>query len=203
MSLTGVILALYVFSHVLGNLLIFLGRDPINTYGILLHSHPALLWIARSILLITVLIHIATGTRLWWLGRHKARPVAYLQRKHVPPGYASRTMMRSGAIILIFVIFHILHLTSGSIGLPFHERDIYFNVIEGFCIPWVSALYILAMVFLGMHLYHGLWTFFPILGLCDPRLSRMLKRAAHILAVLIAAGFISIPVAVLAGWLGP
>jgi|SRR6185437_9686489 len=160
MSATGIVLYLYVFSHLLGNLLIFLGRGQINADGILLHSHPAMLWMARSVLLIAVLIHIATGTRLWWLGRHTARPVPYYRRKHVPPGYASRTMMRSGMVILIFVFFHILHLTTGSIGLPFHERDIYANVVAGFRIPWVSLGYIIAMVFLGMHLYHGLWTIF-------------------------------------------
>ncbi|MFZ0594843.1 MAG: succinate dehydrogenase cytochrome b subunit [Bryobacteraceae bacterium] len=203
MSATGVVLYLYVFSHLLGNLLIFSGRGPINAYGILLHSHPVMLWTARSVLLIAVLIHIATGTKLWWLGRHTARPIPYARRKHVPPGYASRTMMRSGMVILIFVIFHILHLTTGSIGLPFHELDIYGNVTAGFHIVWVSIVYAVAMVFLGMHLYHGLWTIFPLFGLSHPRLTRILKWPAHIFAIAIAAGFISIPVAVLAGWLGP
>lgn len=203
MSATGVVLYLYVVSHLLGNLIIFLDRGQINAYGILLHSHPVMLWTARSLLLIAVLLHIATGTKLWWFGRHTARPIPYARRKHVPPGYASRTMMRSGAIILLFVIFHILHLTTGSTGLPFHEHDIYANVTAGFRIPWVSAVYLIAMVFLGMHLYHGLWTIFPLLGLSDPRLTRILKWVTHLFAISIAAGFISIPVAVLAGWLRP
>lgn len=162
MSVTVIILYLYVFSHLFGNLIIFLGRGQINAYGILLHSHPVMLWIARSVLLIAVLLHIATATRLWWLRRHMARPIAYLKRRHIPAGYASRTMMRSGMVILIFVVFHILHLTTGSTGLPFHERDIYANVTAGFSIPWVSAVYVSAMVLLGMHLYHGLWTIFPL-----------------------------------------
>ena len=203
MVATGVVLYLYVFSHLFGNLLIFLGRGQINAYAVLLHSHPAMLWTARSVLLIAVLIHIATGARLWWLGRHTARPIPYSRRKHVPPGYASRTMMRSGTVILIFVVFHILHLTTGSIGLPFHELDVYGNLIAGFRMKWLSIVYVTAMVFLGMHLYHGLWTIFPLLGVCDPRLTRILKWLAHIFAISIAAGFISIPIAVLAGWLSP
>jgi succinate dehydrogenase / fumarate reductase cytochrome b subunit len=88
-SATGVVLYLYVFSHLLGNLLIFSGPGRINAYGIWLHSHPVMLWAARSVLLSAVLIHIATDTKLWWLRRHAARPIPYARRKHVPPGYAS------------------------------------------------------------------------------------------------------------------
>jgi succinate dehydrogenase / fumarate reductase cytochrome b subunit len=122
-------------------------------------------------------------------------------KKDVPAAYASRTMMRSGNVILIFVIFHILHLTTGSLGLPFRELDVYGNLTAGFHVLWVSIFYIVAMVFLGMHLYHGLWTIFPLLGVSHPRYTRMLKWAAHFFAILIAGGNISIPVAVLAGWL--
>ncbi len=82
----------------------------------------------------------------------------------MPPGYTSRTMMRRETMILIFVISHILHFTTGSIGLPFRERDIYANVTAGFRMVWASIVYAVAMVFLGMHLYHGLWTIFPLLG---------------------------------------
>jgi succinate dehydrogenase / fumarate reductase cytochrome b subunit len=107
-------------------------------------------------------------------------------------------MMRSGTIILLFVNFHILHLTTGSIGLPFHELDIYGNVTAGFHIVWVSIAYAVAMVFLGVHHYHGLWTIFPLLGGIPSPVNRILKWPAHVFAIAIAAGFISIPIAVLA-----
>lgn len=201
MATTGAFLYLYVFFHLLGNLQVYLGREQINAYAIFLHSHYAMLWAARTLLLAAVLLHITIGANLWWLGRHAARPIPYFMKKDVPPAYASRTMMRSGSMILVFVIFHILHLTTGSLGLPFRELDVYGNLTAGFHVPWVSIFYIVAMVFLGMHLYHGLWTIFPLLGVSHPRYTRMLKWAAHVFAILIAGGNISIPVAVLAGWL--
>ena len=202
MAVTGVFLYLYVLSHLIGNLQIYLGREEINAYARFLHSHYAMLWTARVMLVAAVLIHISFGIRLWWLGRHVARPEPYFMKKDVPPAYASRTMMRSGSVILVFVVFHILHLTTGSLGLPFHELDVYGNVTAGFRILWVSLLYVVSMVFLGMHLYHGLWTIFPLLGLSHPRYTRALKWVAHTFAVLVSAGFISIPLSAALGWLG-
>ncbi len=201
MAVTGLTLYLYVLGHLLGNLQVYLGRDQINGYARLLHSHSVLLWIARALLLAAVLIHIAVGVRLWWLGRHTARPKPYFMKKDVPPAYASRTMMRSGAVILVFVVFHVLHLTTGSLGLPYRELDVYGNLTRGFHIVWVSMVYIVAMLFLGMHLYHGLWTMFPLLGVSHPRYTRILKPFAHTFAILVAAANISIPLAVLSGWL--
>ncbi|MDQ2947574.1 MAG: succinate dehydrogenase cytochrome b subunit [Acidobacteriota bacterium] len=201
MAVTGLTLYLYVLGHLLGNLQVYLGRDQINGYALLLHSHSVLLWTARVLLLAAVFIHITVGVRLWWLGRHTARPIPYFMKKDVPPAYASRTMMRSGAVILVFVIFHVLHLTTGSLGLPYRELDVYGNLTRGFHIVWVSMVYIAAMLFLGMHLYHGLWTMFPLLGVSHPRYTRILKPFAHTFAILIAAANISIPLAVLSGWL--
>lgn len=201
MAVTGLTLYLYVLGHLLGNLQVYLGRDQINGYARLLHSHSVLLWIARALLLAAVLIHIAVGVRLWWLGRHTARPKPYFMKKDVPPAYVSRTMMRSGAVILVFVVFHVLHLTTGSLGLPYRELDVYGNLTRGFHIVWVSMVYIVAMLFLGMHLYHGLWTMFPLLGVSHPRYTRILKPFAHTFAILVAAANISIPLAVLSGWL--
>jgi len=201
MAFTGLVLYLYVLDHLLGNLQVYMGRNQINGYARLLHSHSVLLWTARALLFAAVLIHITLGVRLWWLGRHTARPKPYFMKKDVPPAYASRTMMCSGAVILVFVVFHVLHLTTGSLGLPYRELDVYGNLTRGFHIIWVSVVYIVAMVFLGMHLYHGLWTMFPLLGVSHPRYTRILKRFAHTFAILIAAGNISIPLAVLSGWL--
>lgn len=198
-AVTGIVLYLYILGHLAGNLLIYGGSSAINGYARMLHASALLLWSARVILLVAVVLHIGLSVRLWWLNKHSARPIGYVKKKNVPPAYVSSRMIWSGAIIALFVVFHIRHLTLGSTGLPFHELDAYGNLVGGFRIGWVAAVYIVAMIALSMHLYHGFWSLFQSLGLGHPRHNRRLKYAAHGLAILIAAGFISIPVMVLLG----
>ena len=200
MAVTGCVLFGYVLAHLLGNLQVYLGRGQINRYAELLHSHPALLWAARIVLLAVVGLHIVTAILLWLLKR-KTRPVDYLRKDRVPPGYASRTMLWTGPLIGAYVLYHVLHLTVGSIGLPFQPLDAYDNIVGGFRIPVVSGAYIAAMVVLSLHLYHGLWSMFQTLGVSHPRYTPLIKRFAAGLAVLVSASFISIPVAVLAGFI--
>ena len=201
MAVTGLILFTYVLAHLIGNLQIYLGREQINAYAEFLHSKPALLWIARLVLLTVVSLHIVTSIQLWLLKR-KARPVGYVKEDDPPAGYASRTMLWSGPIIAAFVVFHILHLTTGSVSLPFRELDVYDNVVNGFRIVPVSIAYIVAMALLCLHLYHGVWSMFQSLGISHPRYTPLLKRLSAIVAIFIAAGNISIPVAVLTGFIG-
>ena len=204
MALTGVILFGYVVAHLLGNLQIFLGPDQINAYAAGLHN-PAiagLLWGARSVLLLAVILHIAASIQLWKLKRD-ARPVAYVKKDDAAATYASRTMEWSGPIVLAFIIFHVLHLTVGAV-VPIKEvspnhPDVYANVIAGFSNPLISGFYILAMILLCMHLYHGLWSMFQSLGFSHPRYTPKLKTGAAIFAILIALGNCSIPFAVMAG----
>jgi succinate dehydrogenase / fumarate reductase cytochrome b subunit len=198
MAATGAILAGYVVAHLLGNLQIFLGRAQINSYAGLLHSHPVLLWIARIVLLSAVTLHIVTALQLWLLNR-AARPIGYVRSHRLPPGYASRTMLWTGPLLALYVVYHVMHLTLGDVGLPFRELDAFDNVVNGFRVPAVSAVYIAAMVILAMHLYHGIWSVFQSLGVSHPRYTPWLKRLSAGIAVLVAAGFISIPAAVLAG----
>lgn len=198
-AVTGIILYIYVLAHLAGNLLIYGGPSTINGYARLLHASAGLLWTARAILFIAVVLHIIISTQLWWLDKHVARPIGYVKKKNVPPAYASSRMMWTGPAIALFVIFHILHLTTGSTGLPYHEFDAYGNLVGGFRIGWVAAIYIVAMLALSMHLYHGFWSLFQSLGVSHPRRNRNLKYTAHVLAIVIAAGFISIPVVVLIG----
>jgi len=199
MAVSGGILYLYILGHLAGNLLIYGGRDALNNYAHLLHARPPLLWTARIVLLAAVGVHIVTSIQLWWLNKHVARPIGYVRKKDVPPAYASGTMMWSGPIIAFFVIFHVLHLTTGSVGLPFRELDAYGNVVGGFRIAWVGAIYVVAMSLLSMHLYHGFWSLFQSLGVSHPPLNRRLKYIAHGLAIAIGAGFNSIPIMVLTG----
>ena len=198
MAVTGCILFGYVLAHLLGNLQVYVGRAQINRYSELLHSQPALLWVARIVLLTAVGFHIVTAIQLWLLKR-QARPVDYVRYSHVPPGYASRTMLWTGPLIAAYVVYHVMHLTLGSVGLPFRELDAFDNVVGGFLVLPVSIAYIAAMIALSWHLYHGLWSMCQSLGVSHPRYTPLLKRASAGLAILIAAGFISIPAAVLTG----
>jgi succinate dehydrogenase / fumarate reductase cytochrome b subunit len=204
MAVTGVILFGYVVAHLLGNLQIFGDPDQINRYAAFLHNpaNAGALWGARIVLLAAVILHIVASVQLWKL-KGDARPVAYVKKADPAASYASRTMMWSGPIVAAFVIFHVLHLTVGAV-LPLqeigpNEPNVRANVIAGFMNPAVSAFYILAMILLCMHLYHGLWSMFQSLGFSHPRYTPKLKKGAAIFAILIAIGNCSIPIAVMAG----
>jgi succinate dehydrogenase / fumarate reductase cytochrome b subunit len=204
MALTGVILFGYVVAHLLGNLQIYGDPEQINKYAAFLHNpaNAGLLWVARGALLVAVIMHIVASIQLWKL-KSDARPVAYVKKDDAAATYASRTMMWSGPIVAAFVIFHVLHLTVGAV-LPLqeigpNEPNVRANVIAGFSNPAVSAFYILAMILLCMHLYHGLWSMFQSLGFSHPRYTPRLKKGAAIFAILIAIGNCSIPIAVMAG----
>jgi succinate dehydrogenase / fumarate reductase cytochrome b subunit len=205
MAVTGVILFGYVVGHLLGNLQIYSSdHDKINRYAAALHDPnlAPLLWGIRALLLVSVLVHIVAAAQLWWLNC-AARPVRYVKKDDVPASYAARTMVWSGPIIAAFVIFHVLHLTVGSV-LPLQELgpnqpNVRANVILGFQQPVIAAAYIFAMLLLCLHLFHGVWSLFQSVGVSHPRHTVWLKRLAAISAFAIAIGNISIPVAVLTG----
>jgi succinate dehydrogenase / fumarate reductase cytochrome b subunit len=201
MAVTGLILFGFVFVHMLGNLQMFLhDHEAINRYGKFLREmlHGGGIWIARAVLLASVALHIWASwslTRTNW----KARPIAF---KVVTPDastYASRTMRWSGPIILLFVVYHLLHFTVGSVHPAFVEGDVYRNVIVGFSVWPVAAVYIVAMTALGLHLHHGAWSMLQTLGASHPRWDRSRNTAAKLFTVIVVLGFISVPLAVLAG----
>ena len=202
MAVTGAILFLFVLGHLLGNLQVFDGPARINAYGRFLKSTGELLWIVRGTLLVAVLLHIVATVQLWLLNR-KARPVDYKVKKSVASNYADRTMYWSGPIIFAFVILHILEFTTGNLHpqSTFSDGDIYTNIVSGFSVWYISAWYIFSMILLGFHLRHGLWSAFQSLGMNHPRHTPKLKQAALWITILIVAGYISIPISVLAGWL--
>jgi len=182
------------------NLQIYEGPRKLNQYAALLRSMPALLWAVRAVLLGMVLLHIWSSIQL--AARNiGARPVGYRTKKAVSSSYASRTMYWSGPIILAFVIYHLLDFTFGQVNPHFIPGDVYGNVVASFQLAPVAAFYIIAMLLLCLHLYHGLWSMFQSLGIAHPRYTPMLRRGAAVVATLIAVGNISIPVAVLAGWI--
>lgn len=201
MAVTGCILILFVIGHLLGNLLIYAGPARFNAYASFLHFDETLLWIISLLLLLAVLLHIDAAVQLA-LRNRKARPVGYSRKEAIRSSYASRTMYWSGPIVLAFIIFHLLEFTAGCIhpGSRFIPGDPYHNVVAGFSVWWISVWYIIALVLLGLHLRHGLWSMLQSFGLPHSRARELvLKRLALWIAVILMAGYISIPISVLTG----
>lgn len=196
---TGIILVGYLITHVLANLLVFAGPDRINRYAQLLHASGAALWGARLVLLVAAVLHIVAATQLALRSR-AARPQPYASgREPQVSTLASRTIRVGGALILVFLIYHILHFTTGSAHPDFIELNPYHNVTTGFRNPVVAAVYLAAMVLVGLHLYHGVWSSGRSLGLSQPSPNPLHRRLALGLAVFIWLGFTAI---VVAGFLG-
>ena len=198
MAVTGLILFGFLVLHMLGNLQVFLGPEAMNRYAESLHANPTLLWAARFILLVSVFLHIWASIELAML-KKEARPVGYIKAGNVQASYASRTMMWSGPIIAAFVVFHLLHLTTGAVHPNFVELRAYENVVNGFRVIPVTIAYIVAMALVGTHLSHGIWSVFQSLGFSHPRYTPMIKTFAAVFSWILIAGFISAPVAVVAG----
>jgi succinate dehydrogenase / fumarate reductase cytochrome b subunit len=204
MAVTGVVMFGYLIGHVTGNMLIFKGPAAINAYSQFLHESKGLLWGTRVLLLAAVVVHLWATIRFVGL-RNEARPVAYDVK--VPHGstWAARTMFWSGPVIALFIVYHILHLTTGTVHPSFHANpethhvDVYQNLVEGFQRPLASGLYIVAMLAIGLHLSHGLWSMLQTVGVNRPNWEPTLKKLAVFAAVVICGGFIAVPVAVLLG----
>jgi succinate dehydrogenase / fumarate reductase cytochrome b subunit len=201
MAVTGIILFGFVLGHLIGNLQIYLGPEKINAYGELLRANMALLWFVRLALLLVVVLHIVSSLQLTKM-KLDARPVGYVKYTPTTSSVASRTMIWTGVMVAAFVVYHLLHFTFGSVHPNFEHLAVYSNVVYGFRRWPVSFFYILAMVLLGLHLQHGLWSMFQSLGISHPRYTPFLKQFAIVFSVLIVVGNISIPIAVMLGLLG-
>ncbi len=200
MAITGIILFGFVIGHLLGNLQVYLGPEAMNEYALTLRDflHGWGLWAFRAVLLAAVVLHIWAATSLT-LANRAARPHPYYEVQWRESTYASRTMRWSGVIIALFVVYHLLHFTTGTVHPSFVERDVYHNFIAGFRVVPVSLFYIAAMVLLGMHLHHGVWSMLQTLGLSHPRYMQVARACAGVIAVVFVVGNVSFPVAVLTG----
>lgn len=200
MAVTGAILVLFVIGHMTGNLLVYLGPEALNHYAVFLRQflHGAGLWIARAVLLVAVVLHIWSATSLT-LESRRARPEGYREQQWKESTYASRTMRWGGVIILLFVIYHLLHFTFGTVHPSFVEGDVYHNFVTGFRSVPVSLFYIFAMLALALHLRHGVWSMFQTLGVSHPQYIRVARGLAWAVAIGVFVGNVSFPVAVLAG----
>ena len=202
MAVTGLIGVAFVIGHMVGNLQVFQGAERLNAYGALLHGPlNELLWLARGVLLAAVVLHVVAA---WQLTRRDraARPVDYRRREPQVSTLASRTMRWGGALLLVFIVLHILHFTTGTIrpAGTFTPGDVYANVTGSFRIWWVTLFYVVAMAALGLHLYHGAWSSVRTLGAERPARNLRSRPMVIFVALVVAAGFALVPVAVLVGW---
>jgi succinate dehydrogenase / fumarate reductase cytochrome b subunit len=202
MALTGLVLFGFVLGHMLGNLQVYLGPEQLNGYAKHLKDLGPLLWAIRFFLAGALFFHVVASTQLW-LETVKARGIGYRRKTDAVTGYAARTMWLSGPLILLFLGYHLAHFTfpglAMSAGYGFSHSDVYANVVNGFSVPWVSALYVVAQMMLGIHLYHGAWSLLQTLGFHHPQYHDPARLAAQFAAALIVVGNISIPLAVLSG----
>lgn len=197
MAVTGIVLVGFVVAHMAGNLQLYLGAEVLNAYGRSLRElgHGAGLWAARGVLLASVGLHIWAATSLT-LESRAARPVGYRRQSWTESTYASRTMRWSGPILLLFIIYHLAHFTLGNAHPQFVEGDVFGNVIVGFRSGPVVFFYVLAMLCLGLHLYHGVWSMLQTLGLSHPRYNPWRHALSTLVAAVVVGGNLSFPLAV-------
>lgn len=211
MAVTGLVLFGYTFLHMYGNLHVFEGREHFNEYAEWLRvmGAPVLspgvgLWLVRLILIASIVGHVWAAwqvTKQDWDGR----PIQYGQKKMIAATYAARTMRWGGVILALFIIYHVLHFTTGTLYVEaaFSRTDVYGNVVNGFRNPIVSLVYIVSMIALGLHLYHGVWSMSQTLGWRNALNNGFWRGFATVMAIVIAGGNIAIPLAVLAGIVRP
>lgn len=205
MAVTGTILLLFVIAHFVGNLKVYMGAEEFNhyaeglrTFGSPFFARGQLLWLARIGLIAAVLVHIGAALSLTLRSR-RARTIGYRKTESLAFSYASRTMVWGGLTILAFVVFHLLHLTFGTVHPEFVHGDAYNNFVVGFQSWPVSLAYMVAMVPLGFHIYHGTWSAFQTMGANNPRYNAWRRPLAMTIAVIVSAGNAAFPMAVLSG----
>ena len=211
MAVSGGVLFLFVLGHLAGNLQVFISAEAINRYGHFLQSNLEIIWPARLVLLLMLGLHVWSAIKLSAENK-AARPVGYGQYQPTGSSYASWTMLMSGIIIFIFVVYHLLHYTvqvkyinlTGQSFADFKDQeqrhDVFKMMVVGFSNGWVSAFYILGMALLCLHLSHGVSSMFQSLGWKNKAYGPILDRTARVVAGLIFLGYTSIPVAILLGY---
>jgi succinate dehydrogenase / fumarate reductase cytochrome b subunit len=199
MGLTGLIMIGFLVAHMLGNLQAFAGAEKYNAYGALLHGplHEVVL-LLRVVLIVCLVLHVVAAAQLTLIDR-AARPAAYAKQVPQAATPASRTLRVGGVLLLVFIIFHLLHFTTGQAHPDFIAGDIFHNVVTGLDRPLIAGFYLIAMAGVGLHVYHGAWSSFRSLGAVQPKADPLHRPIARAVAVIVWLGFSSIPLAVLFG----
>ncbi|BCK71900.1 succinate dehydrogenase [Streptomyces libani subsp. rufus] len=205
MAVSGLVMLLYLVVHMIGNLKIFFGADEFNGYAHWLRvvGEPFMheewtLWLVRVVLVAAVVAH---ATSAYQLSRRDigARPSKYAHKK-ARSSYATRTMRWGGIILGLFIVWHLLDLTTGTVHTGgFQAGHPYQNVVDTFSTWYGNVIYLVAMLALGLHIRHGFWSAAQTLGVGSRTRERPLKTLAQVLALVLTAGFISVPVAVMTG----
>jgi succinate dehydrogenase / fumarate reductase cytochrome b subunit len=205
MAVSGIVLFGFIVLHMAGNLKVLTGAESFDAYAEFIREvgypaipHQGALWAMRIALLIAVFVHMTAAFQTWAQSRH-ARQVGYRKNDDLSFSYASRTMRWGGVIILLFIVYHLLHMTTGTVHPDFVEGGVYHNFVVAFRSPVVLLAYVVAQAALGLHLYHGLWSATQTLGANHPRYNRMRRPAAAAIALVIFVGFLAPPVMVALG----
>ena len=197
-AVTGLVFIGFLFAHLTGNMLIFVGEEAFNDYAYFLHhvGHGAVVWIARFVLLGSLILHVVATISL--VRQNKAARPAYVHEQTIQASKSSKIMIWSGLTVLAFIIFHILHFTvrvnSGLAEIA--KESPYQMVIVGFQNWLVVIFYAIAMTLLCSHLSHGFSSVFQTLGFRSAKTRGILDIAGKAYAVLILVGFLSIPIAI-------
>ena len=202
MAVTGIIGILFVIGHMSGNLLMFKGQEAMSHYAQLLRTSLPLLWSVRIGLISAVVLHAVAAYQLTMRSR-AARPDGYAERRPQVTTFAARTIRWGGVLLLVFIVAHLLQLTIGAIHPDFTHLDPYNNVRILLSNPLMAAFYVLAMAALGLHLYHGSWAVVRTLGVARPSAQPLKRRVALAIAIIVAAGFMIIPIAAVLGKFAP
>jgi succinate dehydrogenase / fumarate reductase cytochrome b subunit len=207
MAASGAAMLLYLVLHMIGNLKIFFGADPLDSYSAWLRTllepavpYSGVLWAIRVILTVALVAHVASAIVLARRAR-AARPVRYVHRPPVQGSYAARTMRWGGVIIALFVVYHVLDLTTGTLNPNGVHGEVYANVAANFDPSrwYVTLFYALAVLTVGVHVRHGLWSGLQTFGRSSAVTQRALKTFALVFAVVLVVGFLSVPFAVTFG----
>jgi succinate dehydrogenase / fumarate reductase, cytochrome b subunit len=205
MAGSGLLLFGFVVAHMLGNLKLFTGRTHFNEYaeGLRTLGEPILgreyaLWGLRAALLAAVGVHIWAAWSTTRMSK-AARPVSYRVRRPVQASYASRTMRWGGVILLLFIVYHLLHMTTGTVHEDFAHGDAYGNMVVAFQKWWIFAAYTVAVVALGLHVFHGFWSMFQTLGQGSGARKNVLRLLSGVFAGALVAGYLAGPLAILIG----
>ena len=201
MAISGLVLFGFVIGHMIGNLTVYLGPEAMNAYAEFLRTvlHGGGLWIARAGLLLAVAAHVKSAWNLTQLNA-AARPIGYRMTAPRESTYASRTMRWSGVLLLAFIVYHLLHLTLGTVHPAFKPGDAYGNLVTGLKVAPVALFYMIAMLALGMHLFHGASSMLQTLGLNHARWNPLRNTVSAGLALVVVAGNLSFPASILAGF---
>jgi succinate dehydrogenase / fumarate reductase cytochrome b subunit len=174
MAISGVVLVAFLFGHWYGNLVLLEGEAAFNAYLVWLGEHPVLHYGIWAVLIMAFAVHLAAGPR-HWLQNRRARPVRYRRQHYRAATLASRSMMLSGAVLLLFLVVHVFQMRDWP---PFDGGGVYRNMQAGFASAAVVTIYLLGQLALALHLYHGLWSQFQTLGLSHPRYDRWRRPVA-------------------------